>query len=181
MSDSSWRLFLLNAVFYVILEGCIPVVLEWPVLYKNGINSQPVNGEISTSWWIPHDVYPCTQSMGPELDFKLTVPSIENTLPFISSLSRYNDTESTITNRWAIDYRSFVITAPGNILNQSDMTAMFDAMASVLKDPEDLKRRQLNLMKYATRLTIGLGHDAHKYDDAFAGALKLLELHKDSL
>ena len=169
-----------NRFYDVILGGCIPVVLEWQLNYWKGINGQVVQGEGKTSWYVPEHIYPCAPDEDQEPHYNPRL-SIVNTYPFISSLSTYNDLDTNTTSRWAIDYRSFVITAPGNTANQSDMTALFDAMISALKDPEDLKRRQLNLMKYATRLTVGLGLDAHKYDDAFAGALKLLELYKDSL
>lgn len=160
--------------FDVILEGCIPVFVEW-----NLINRE-INTEMKKSWWIPSKIYPCApdedrRSIGTEAS------NIVETFPFISSLSTYNNTDDITNQDWAIDYRSFVITAPGNSSNQSDMTAIFDAMISVLNDPEELRRRQLNMMKYATRLTMGLGLDAHEYDDAFAGALKLLELYKDGL
>ena len=166
--------------FDVIFDGCIPVVLEWN--RENLIEfGEKVFGENDKTWWIPNRVYSCVSEDPDKRPHGKESSSIVHTYPFISSLSTYNNTDDITNQDWAIDYRSFVITAPGNASNQSDMTALFDAMISVLKDPKELRRRQLNMMKYATRLTLGVGLDAHKYDDAFAGVLKLLELYKDGL
>ena len=142
-------------------------------------------GEKKKTWWVPEKIRLCRELVPDE---KLPLPwfcfpsNVVETYPFISHLSTYNNTNNPRNYDWSIDYRSFVVTAEGNTgENQSNMTALFEAMESVLKDPVELRRRQLNMMKYATQLTLGVGLDAHKYDDAFSGMLKLLELYKDGL
>ena len=174
----------LTRFFDVILKGCIPVVMEWELFQQGLFGEYPQKGERKLSWWIPDRVRMCrpTEPIKPRHNF---VSNIIETYPFISSLSTYNNTNDPTNYDWSIDYRSFVITAKGKVgaeeENQSDMRPLFEAMESALKDPSDIRRRQLNMKKYATRFTLGVGLDAHKYDDSFAGILKLLELYKDGL
>ena len=75
-----------------------------------------------------------------------------------------------------VDYDSFVVSALGNISNELDMTPMFDAMESVFNNPQELHRRQQNMMRLVTKFTFGLGPDAHRFDDAFS--LVMVELKK---
>ena len=77
----------------------------------------------------------------------------------------------------AIDYDSFVVRVPGNLANESDLMAMFDTMHHMLlHQPEEIAKRQRNMMAVAPHLTFGLGRDAHKHDDAFRRILYTLEI-----
>ena len=58
---------------------------------------------------------------------------------------------------------------------------MFNAMEAILKEPQELHRRQRNMAKYAKRFTYGLGMDAYAYDDAFSQILLELQRYVESL
>ena len=66
-----------------------------------------------------------------------------------------------------IPYHSFVVTAPGNRENLTDMSPILDAMESLLRNPFEIRRRQEVMMRYAAYLTFGFGPDAHMYKDGF--------------
>lgn len=80
-----------------------------------------------------------------------------------------------------VDYETFVITAPGNLTDIFDVSSLRFTMESILSDAQQLRRRQLNMKKYALRLTYGLGMDAHQEDDAFSRITKVLERYTLSL
>ncbi|CAB9526593.1 expressed unknown protein [Seminavis robusta] len=101
-----------------------------------------------------------------------TACSIEESYPF---LARQNKDETL-----SIDYDSFVITAPGNPQDETNVTSIFEAMKRVLNNPQELARRQTKMKEYATLFTFGLGVDAHKYDDAFRHTLRILHAHSKS-
>jgi hypothetical protein len=133
--------------FYdVIRNGCLPVIMEWPLL----------NGG-SRSWHAPESC--------PMRD---TYPLAKGQL----MLGRgYNNSRDDLE----IDYDSFVVRAPGNLENDSNMTSMLTAMQDVLADPVELARRQRNMMAVARRFTFGVGPNAHGTHDAFADVMKTLE------
>ena len=171
----------LTRFFDVMLKGCIPVVPEFH-LKKPGINSEILRGEKLKSWWLPEAITPCTpRSDMSKRSFDYPISNIVETYPFISSLSTYNNTNDSKNQEWAVDYRSFVVVAPMIEGKDQDFTPMFEAMEKVLKNPEEIRRRQLNMKKYILRFTLGLGLDAHKYGDSFDSLLKLFELYKDGL
>ena len=173
--DTSWTL----RFFDVMLKGCIPVVVEFH-LKKPGFNDKVLQGEETKSWWRPDEIIPCPGHERVEEDV-YHISNIVETYPFIPSLSTYNNTIDQSSLEWSVDYRSFVVVAPAVEGDESDLTPMLEAMKKVLNDPEDIRRRQLNMKKYILRFTLGLGLDAHKYGDSFDSLLKLLELYKDGL
>jgi hypothetical protein len=150
--DNPW----MRRFFDVIFSGCLPLVVEWPLSTVNeGSNKS------ATSWWIPGGV------------------SNLNNHPFIKGLIDNNGNESNHME-W-IDYDSFVVKAAGNPKDESNLTSILTAIESILNNPKELRRRQLNLMSYAPRLTYGLGLDAHKYDDAFSQIMRQLERYASKL
>jgi hypothetical protein len=48
-------------------------------------------------------------------------------------------------------------------------------MQEILADPQEVARRQRNMMAVAPLMTFGLGKDEHVYDDAFANIMRILE------
>jgi len=80
-----------------------------------------------------------------------------------------------------IPYDSFVVTATGNTADETDFSPMFNTMEAILKEPQELHRRQRNMAKYAKRFTYGLGMDAYAYDDAFSQILLELQRYVESL
>ncbi len=73
-----------------------------------------------------------------------------------------------------VNYSTFVV--------QSDSPkAITQTMLNILKNPEDLKQRQVAMSHVAPLLTFGLGPDnAHRYDDAFARLLRGLKHYLDT-
>ena len=161
--DSPWQ----GRFFDVIRNGCLPVVMEWPL--KDG----------RTSWWIPNghpveDSYPFFKTIGNSVELIDTnddnTRSVTTTTAAAAAETRSNNLDD-----FEIDYTSFVVRALGDPQNETDMTPMLKAMEQVLADPQDVARRQRNMMKYITLFTFGLGKDAHRYDDAFAALMRTLE------
>ena len=168
--DSPWQ----RRFFDVIRNGCLPVVMEWPL--KDG----------RTSWHVP-DGYPAEDSYP---FFKTTTGSVDDDPTGSTNRNDPNNRTRRVTATTAtataakngsnnldleIDYNSFVVRAIGDPNNEADMTPMFRMMEQVLADPEEIARRQRNMMKYLTLFTFGLGRDAHRYDDAFAAIMHRLE------
>jgi hypothetical protein len=77
--------------------------------------------------------------------------------------------------RIEIDYDSFVVRALGNVADETNVSSILTTMEEILADPQEVARRQRNMMAVAPLLTFGLGQDAHVYDDAFARIMRILE------
>jgi hypothetical protein len=75
-----------------------------------------------------------------------------------------------------VDYDSFVVKITGNALKEHNFRGLREKIEKVLADKEGLRRRQKFPAKFATRLTYGLGADAHKYKDAFWVILQALKI-----
>ena len=70
-----------------------------------------------------------------------------------------------------IDYESFVVQVPESVDN------LKSTLEALLANPEELLRRQTNMMKYAQMLSYGTGKDAHKYNDAFSQITKAIRYY----
>lgn len=75
----------------------------------------------------------------------------------------------------AIDYESFVVQVPENVTNIKGV------MEALLLDPQELRRRQESMARYAPFLSYGTGQDAHKYDDAFLRIIKAIKHYLNGL
>jgi hypothetical protein len=104
-----------------------------------------------------------------------------NNHPFIKGLIGNKNGNNESNHMEWIDYDSFVVKAAGNPKDESNLTSILTAIESILNNPKELRRRQLNLMSYAPRFTYGLGLDAHKYDDAFSQIMRQLERYVSKL
>ena len=134
----------LRQFFDVIQRDCLPVVLEWEVITDNG---QPAR-----SWHLP------TSTSCP----------LECVYPF------FPRNTSNINHDIEIDYDSFVVKAPGNATDPSNLHSLFETMSNILQNPQDIKRRQLKMMQYAPWFTFGIGREAHEHNDGFALLLRAL-------
>lgn len=75
----------------------------------------------------------------------------------------------------AIDYKSFVVEVPCSIAE------VRPTIENLMNNYTDIRRRQLNMMKYAPLLSYGMGADSHRYPDAFYQILQSLRHHVDNL
>ena len=75
----------------------------------------------------------------------------------------------------AIDYKSFVVEVPCSI------SKVRPTIEQLMNNYTDIRRRQLNMMKYAPLLSYGMGADSHRYPDAFYQILQSLRHHVDNL
>lgn len=96
--------------------------------------------------------------------FKPKRASVESSYPFIKGV---------FDESVEIDYESFVVQVPDSVDN------IKPTLEALLANPEELLRRQTNMMKYAVRLSYGTGKDAHKYDDAFFEIQKAIRYYLD--
>jgi hypothetical protein len=70
-----------------------------------------------------------------------------------------------------IDYESFVVEVAGGVKNIKPV------LEALFENPRGIRRRQINLMKYASSFSYGMGENAHKYEDAFHKILRSLQFH----
>jgi hypothetical protein len=118
------------------------------VLYWN--NSQ------GTTWFVPKSL-------------DRVSPTIQMSYPFAKGL--FSD------DNLAIDYESFVISCPGNEGDLSDVSCLRESMLRMLEhEPDEIHVRQLQMKKFASAFTYGLGNDAHRYDDAFARIIRAIKV-----
>lgn len=68
-----------------------------------------------------------------------------------------------------IDYESFVVQVDGGVGN------IKPTLESIMRNVTDLRRRQLELMRYAPLFVYGMGKDSHRYDDAFTQIMRSME------
>ena len=68
-----------------------------------------------------------------------------------------------------IDYESFVVQVDGGVGN------IKPTLESIMRNATDLRRRQMNLMRYAPLFLYGMGKESHRYDDAFTQILRSIE------
>jgi len=80
-----------------------------------------------------------------------------------------------------IDNDSFVVRVPGDRKHERNFSLVKTVVEELLANPEELKRKQLSLMKNAHKLSFGLGLDAHKYDDMFQRTLQAMGQYSKSL
>jgi len=76
---------------------------------------------------------------------------------------------SSIAPEHEIDYESFVVQVEGGVGN------IKPTLESIMRNVTDLRRRQMNLMRYAPLLVYGMGKESHRYDDAFTQILRSIE------
>ena len=95
-------------------------------------------------------------------------PTIQMAYPFAKGL--FSDVDL------AIDYESFVIQCPGNEGDISDFSSLRKTMLRMLEhEPEEIRRRQLQMKEVALAFSYGLGNDAHRYNDAFARIIRAIK------
>jgi hypothetical protein len=80
----------------------------------------------------------------------------------------------------ALDYVSFTVECIGNDTNEQDMSSVKPAMELLLANPDELKKKQLALPAAVVATTYGLGHDAHRHEDAFAHVIRSLRAYLDN-
>ena len=73
-----------------------------------------------------------------------------------------------------IDYRSFVVEVHGGVEN------FRPTLEALMQNYTEIRRRQLNLMKYASLLSYGMASDSHKHPDAFSKILESLRYSLDN-
>ena len=73
-----------------------------------------------------------------------------------------------------IDYRSFVVEVHGGVEN------FRPTLEALMQNYTEIRRRQLNLMKYAPLLSYGMASDSHKHPDAFSKILESLRYNLDN-
>ena len=96
--------------------------------------------------------------------------------PFSSAL--YNIDPFYIESKDVVEYESFAVEAKGDVEDEQNFTSMISAMESmILNSPDEIQERQLALKKHVISLLYGVDADAHRYDDAFARILKVLEAY----
>ena len=79
-----------------------------------------------------------------------------------------------------IDYESIVVECPGNRQNESDVSCLRRTMEDMLLHrPDEIRMKQLQLKRYALAFALGLGEDAHKYEDGFARTIRALKYYFD--
>ena len=139
--------------FYdVILNGCLPLVISWDTpSFPHG-----------KSYFVPEGHF----------SMQMDTWSVSQTYPFASGL---------FPDELAIDYSSFVVEAPGNIEHIRDTSSVARKMEELLADREELKRRQLQMKEYALLFTMGVGEDAHRYEDEFARIIRTLRLYLEKI
>lgn len=71
-----------------------------------------------------------------------------------------------------IDYHSFVVEVRG-------VENFLPTIEALMQNYTEIRRRQLNLMKYASYFSYGMGVDSHAYPDAFTKILESLRYHLD--
>ena len=135
--DNCWQ----RRFFDVIRNGCLPVVLEWPI-----------QGGDNRSWHTAQSGCPVVDSY-----------------PFAKGQFGNENHD------FEIDYDSFVVRAPGNLEDESNVTSILKAMQDILAAPEELARRQQNMMSYLPLFTFGVGKDAHRYHDGFSQVMEILQ------
>ena len=91
---------------------------------------------------------------------------IENSYPWMRGS---NSTDP----RNEIDYRSFVVEVRGGVEN------VRPTIEALMRNCSEVRRRQLNLMKYAPYFSYGMGADSHKHPDAFSKILESLRFYLD--
>lgn len=70
-----------------------------------------------------------------------------------------------------IDYRSFVVEIKDNVTN------IRPTIEALLKNYTEIRRLQLNLMKYAPYFSYGMGTDSHKHPDAFSQIMESMKFY----
>lgn len=140
--DNCWQ----RRFFDVIRNGCLPVVLEWPI-----------QGGDNRSWHTAEPQCP-----------------VVDTYPFARGQFR------NMNSALEIDYDSFVVRAQGNLEDESNVTSILKAMQDVLASPEEVARRQQQMMSYLPLFTYGIGQDSHMYNDGFSRVMEILQ-HFSSL
>lgn len=70
-----------------------------------------------------------------------------------------------------IDYRSFVVEI------KDDVTNIRPTIEALLKNYTEIRRLQLNLMKYAPYFSYGMGTDSHKHPDAFSQIMESMKFY----
>ncbi|KAL7531626.1 hypothetical protein ACHAWF_003858 [Thalassiosira exigua] len=92
---------------------------------------------------------------------------IEGSYPWIAG-------SSGVAPEQEIDYRSFVVEVRGGVEN------VRPTLERLMQNYTEIQRRQLNLMRYASYFSYGMGGDAHKYPDAFSKILESLRYYLDN-
>jgi len=144
--DLAWQ----KRFFDVILNGCLPVVLQFETPNLPG----------GKTWFLPENNRAMEHS------------SVQQTYPFAKGAFPGASQEGPLE---VVDYESFVVEVPMNRFQQKNVSGIMTAMERVLNNPEELRRRRLAMMKYAMSFTYGMGEDAHVYEDAFSKILSVLE------
>jgi Exostosin family len=81
---------------------------------------------------------------------------------------------------FGIDYEKCVLTVPAEV--QRDVRKLVNAMEkAILYEPMRIQQFQVNLRDCAIRTAFGLGQNAHKYQDAFAQIIYMIQHHLKSV
>ena len=78
---------------------------------------------------------------------------------------------NSITEQNEIDYQSFVVEVSGGVGN------IKPAIEALMRNPSEVRQRQINLMKYASYFSYGMGKDSYKYPDAFSRIIESLRFY----
>ena len=147
--DAPWQ----RRFFDVIQSGCLPLVLRWETPGLPG----------NRSWFRPA-VYGAA--------FTETFSAYQS-IPFPKTMF---DGDMAIE----IDYESFVLECPVNMRQPRDFSLIRKTVEEYLVNrTDDIRQKQLNMRQYALAFSIGLGQDAHRYDDGFARLIRQIKHYLD--
>jgi Exostosin family len=137
--------------FDVMFAGCIPVVLNF--------TSTDLRNKYPTSWAADYPSW-----------YKRDGQTTVAVYPFHKGLVPH----------FGIDYDRCALTVPAEY--QRDVKKISDAMENMIVHHRDrIRQLQLNLRECAQRTLFGMGSNAHKYNDAFAQVLRMLQYHVGGL
>ena len=100
--------------------------------------------------------------------------SLADTYPFAKGLFGGDETIE-------IDYESLVVQCAGNRgENESDVSCLRRTMEDMLlRRHDEIRKKQLQLKRYALAFSLGVGEDAHRYEDSFARTIRALKYYYD--
>lgn len=89
---------------------------------------------------------------------------MENSLPWAKG-------SGSLDPKHEVDYRSFVVEIKDDVKN------VRPTIEALMQNYTEIRRLQLNLMKYAPYFSYGMGSDSHKHPDAFSQIMESMKFY----
>ena len=89
---------------------------------------------------------------------------MENSLPWAKGAG-------SLDPKHEVDYRSFVVEIKDDVKN------IRPTIEALMQNYTEIRRLQLNLMKYAPYFSYGMGTDSHKHPDAFSQIMESMKFY----